>query len=187
MSVTVIVHKRTAGAESHLIVPESGLFGRVSERSVAVVTVKNVLAVRGTENVIKTVVVVVSNAHAAGPPQRVQTSFFCNVGKCAVPIVFIQSIRRPCGNSLQTSTRKHEQIHPPIIVEINESAAASSRLDDVLLRLFVPINHRSVQARFRGNIDEMGVEGATGGRCSRRGLGGMTSHTLLREQAIRGK
>jgi hypothetical protein len=33
----------------------------------------------------------------------------------------------------------------------------------------------------------MGVEGTPGGRSSRQGISGVTSHTLLREQPIRGK
>jgi hypothetical protein len=44
-----------------------------------------------------------------------------------------------------------------------------------------------VQACVSGNIDEMGVEGTPGGRTSRHGFGGVTSHTLLRQQSIRGQ
>jgi hypothetical protein len=44
-----------------------------------------------------------------------------------------------------------------------------------------------MQARVSGNVDEMGIERTPGRRSSRSGLGGVTSHSLLREQPIAGK
>ena len=76
---------------------------------------------------------------------------------------------------------------PAIVVGGNEGAAASRALDDVLFRFLVAINNGRVQARLSGDVDEMCVERAPGRRSSRRGLGRVTSHTLLREQPIHGK
>lgn len=43
-----------------------------------------------------------------------------------------------------------------------------------------------MQARFCGNINKMGVEGTSGRRTSRQGLGSVTTHALLRYQSMRG-
>src|SRR5579864_6821480 len=76
MSDAVIVHEGAACAEPYLIATQPGFFSDVSEGSVSVVAVQHVLPVCGEKNIVKAIIVVVSDAHSAGPPQRVQTSFF---------------------------------------------------------------------------------------------------------------
>ena len=108
-----------------MVAPKPGRFGYIRERSVAIVTVKDILPVGGAEDIIETVVVVVPNAYAAGPSERVQTGLLCDVRECAVPIVFVESICSAFGGSAKTSSRKDKQIHPPIVVVVDECAAAS--------------------------------------------------------------
>src|SRR5579872_4670022 len=66
VSITVIVQEGTARTEPQLIAPQSGLFGYIRKRSVVVVAIKDILPVRGEKNIVKTVVVVVPDADAAG-------------------------------------------------------------------------------------------------------------------------
>ena len=80
-----------------MVTPKPCRFGYIRERSVPIVTVKDILPVGGAEDIIETVVVVVTNAYAAGPSERVQTGLLCDVGECAVAIVFVESIGMPWG------------------------------------------------------------------------------------------
>src|SRR5215471_179766 len=67
VSIAVVINERAAGAKPWLIVPEPGRFGYVCESAVAVVAVKRVLPEICEENIVKSVVVVVSDANSGGP------------------------------------------------------------------------------------------------------------------------
>src|SRR5579862_4374230 len=103
-----------------MVTPKPRLFGYISECSVAVVAVEDILPVSRAEDIVKSVIVVVADADTAGPPNRVQTCFFRDVGKCAVAVVFVESICGAFGRSSKASAGKHQQIHPPIVVVIQE-------------------------------------------------------------------
>src|SRR5258708_152227 len=90
--IAIVVHEAASGPPALLIAQKAGCLRHISECSIAVVAVENVLSKPGTKDVIKTIVVIVANANSAGPSNRVQSRLFCYVRKCAVPVVLIQSI-----------------------------------------------------------------------------------------------
>src|ERR1700761_1775624 len=107
-----------------MVAPKPCGFGYIRERSVAIVTVKDILPVGGAEDIIETVVVIVPNAYAAGPPDGVQASLLCDVRECSVAVVFVESICGAFGGTAKTSSRKDKQIHPTIVVVVDECTSA---------------------------------------------------------------
>src|SRR5215469_12014311 len=178
VSIAVVVHEAAAGAKPWLVVRESGGFGHVGESSVAVVSIESVLPEIGAKDVVKAVVVVVAYTNPAGPADRVQAGFLGDIRERPVAVVLVQPIRRAFGSASQARAAENKQIHPPVIVIINERAAASGGFHDVLFDLFIAIAHRRVQSGGSGYIHEVSVERAPGQRGSRQGLGGMGRNAL---------
>src|SRR6267143_85174 len=145
----------------------------IDESSVAVIAIKRVLPKTGAKDIVKAVVVVVCNTDSTGPSKRTQACFYRNIGKCPVPVIHVQSIGRAFGSATQARAAQNKQIHPPIIVVINEGAAASGGLHDVLFDFCVAVDYRRAQARRSSDVHEMGVEGTPGSFGPRQGLGSM--------------
>src|ERR1700740_3563050 len=127
MPIAIVIHERAARAKPWLLVPEPSRFGHIRESSVAIVAVKRVLAEIGAKNIVKAVVVVVADANSACPPNRPQARFIRRIRKCSVSIILVQAVRCALRRASEPSPRQNEQIHPPVIVVINERAAASGR------------------------------------------------------------
>src|SRR6266446_5053708 len=178
MSVAVEIHESAAGSPSWLITPKPGRLGHIGESSVAVIAIKRVLPEIAAKNIVKAIIVVVSDADSTGPSKRTQPCFFCDIGKCPVPVILVQSIGRAFGSATQARAAQKKQIHPPIIVVINEGAAASGGLHDVFFDFCVAVDHRRMQARASSDVHEMGVEGASGSCGFWQGFGGVGRNTL---------
>src|SRR5215472_3656549 len=181
VSVAVVVYEAAAGSKSWLIVPKAGRLGHIGERSVAVIAVQAVLSKIGAKYVVKAVVVIVSDRDSTCPSEPVQTRFLRDIGECPVPVILVQPVRCALGSAREARTGENKQIHPPIIVIINEGAPASGGLQDVLFALFIAIDHRRVESRGGGHVHEVGVERAPGRRGSCQGLGGMRRNALSRQ------
>src|SRR5207253_2474454 len=108
--------------------------------SVAVIAVQRVLSKIGAKYVVKAVVVIVSDRDSTCPSEPVQTRFLRDIRECPVPVVLVQPIRRAVGGACEARAGENKQIHPPIIVIVNEGAPASGGLHDVLFALFIAID-----------------------------------------------
>ena len=181
VSVTVVVHEGAAGPKPLLIVPKASRLGHIGESSVAVIAVQRVLSKIGAKYVVKAVVVIVSDRDSTCPSEPVQTRFLRDIRECPVPVVLVQPIRRAVGGACEARAGENKQIHPPIIVIVNEGAPASGGLHDVLFALFIAIDHRRVESRGGGHVHEVGVERAPGRRRSCQGLGGMGRNALSQQ------
>ena len=94
MSIAVVIQEGAAGSKPLLIAPQPGRLGNIGESSVAVVAVKHVLPEIGAKDIVKAIVVVVSDADSAGPPEQAQPCLFSDIRKCPIPVILIQPIRR---------------------------------------------------------------------------------------------
>src|SRR5262249_3326701 len=146
-----------------------------------VVPVQLVLPEISTENVIKAVVVVVPNADAIGPTDRLQSRFLGNVGKSPVTIVFVEPVRRAGRSLFEASSRKQEKIHPTVVVVVNECAPAAIRLQDEFVDLLPTIDCRCVQSGLGSNVHKVCVEGTPRGSLSGHRFGSVPSHALAEE------
>src|SRR5579871_161732 len=142
MAVAVVVNKAATGAPSRLIVPEAGCLGHVGEGTIAVVSIKAVLAKGRAEDVFKAVVVVVSDANCRGPAHCFQAGLLCHVGKGPISIVLVQTAASFRGIARQASSGKQKDVDPSIVVVIDKGTAASCRFQDVLLGFDPTVDHR---------------------------------------------
>src|SRR6476660_6442959 len=107
MAVPVVVEKGTASAPAgRTFLPEPGLPGHVGECSISVVAIEPVLSEVGAENVVEAVVVIVGDAHPAGPACRFQACLLGYVGERAVAVVLIEPIGRFGRVTLQAGSRE---------------------------------------------------------------------------------
>src|ERR1700674_1918773 len=102
ISIAVIIHEGAARAKPLLIAPKPGGFCYIGESSVSVIAVKHVLPEIGAKDVVKAIVVVISDADSAGPSERPQLCFFRDTRKGPIPIVLIQPIRRALRSASET-------------------------------------------------------------------------------------
>src|SRR5947207_15987194 len=179
--VAIVVHKAATGAPALLLTPKPGLLGQIRESAIAVIAVENVLPEAGAENIVKAVVVIVTHTNATSPTNRVQPCFFCNVRESAVTIVFVETIGGAFRCALKTRARQNENVHPPVVVVVDERAATTSRLDKVLFLLHSAVDDGGVQSCRMRNINKTGMERTAGGRGSRQWLSSVCGKALRQE------
>ena len=162
MTVAVIVHECTSGSPSRgTRFQQTGLLGHICESSITVIFVKPIVTKISTENIFEAIVVVVANTNSVRPAGRRQSRFLCHVGERAIAIVLIEAVRCFRRITFQAGSGEDKNVHPSVIVVVDEGAPASVRLHDVFLRLHPAVNDRSVQARLPRYIGELRVEGTT--------------------------
>src|SRR5260370_7796973 len=96
----------------------------------------------------------------------------------AITIVFVKTIGGTIGCALKTSARQNENVHPAVIVVVDERAATTSRLDKILLLLRPAVDDRGTQPHILPNIHKTSMERATGSRGSRQCLSAVCAKPL---------
>src|SRR5580693_5863586 len=102
---------------------QSSFLSDIGECAVAVVAIELVLAVVGEVEILKAVIVIVADAHAARPAGIGQSGFFGDVGECAVAVVVIEAVAGAGRNAFEAAAAEDESVHPTIIVVVKEGAA----------------------------------------------------------------
>jgi len=120
------------------------LLGHVGKRTIAVVAVETILSKICAKDIIEAVVVIVAYTHTVGPTHRSESSLLRHIGEGSVAIVLIKAVRRFGRVALQSRAGKQKDIHPAIIVVVDERATAAVCFHDVFLGLDASINHRRV-------------------------------------------
>src|SRR4051812_2185173 len=151
MAVPVVVEKSTASAPAGWsLLPKPGFPGHVGECSISVVAIEPVLSEVGAEDVVKAVVVIVGDADSVCPACCFQAGLLGYIREGAIAVVLIEPIGRFGRVTLQARPREQENVHPAVIVVINEGAPATVCLQDVFLVFNPAIDDLRVQAsRFR--------------------------------------
>src|SRR5262249_31208531 len=90
IAVVIVINPGSAGAPTVAPSTNSGHGGHVMKFAIALI-VKEVVAVKaGDENVLKPVVIIVTNGHAHTKKADVQAGVRCNIGKMAVAVIAVQ-------------------------------------------------------------------------------------------------
>jgi len=91
LAVTIVIEKRGAGMKpgTELHAPDSSLVRDIRESAVAVIVIKDVLAVLGDEEIGETVVVVVAPDAAEAVAGAGDTSFFRDISERAIAVVAV--------------------------------------------------------------------------------------------------
>ena len=130
--VVVVIPKRRAGPPPPGIAHAS-LRGHVSERAIVVVMVENGTFKIGNIEIFPAVVVVVTYGHAESPPAMCQARLDRYIGEGAIVIVAIKLAGMALGRVqvLERRTVDQKNIHPAVVVIVEDSDAAAHRLHDV--------------------------------------------------------
>src|SRR5215469_9578388 len=142
VAVAIVVNESASGAPPLLLTPQSRASRYVREGSVAIVSIKNILAKVRTENVVEAVVVVIANANPRSPTLMVKTRFFRDISERSVAIVLIQSVGGAFGSTLEPGATEDKNVHPPVIVVVNEGATATRRLQNVFFGVHASVDYR---------------------------------------------
>src|SRR6266849_2010121 len=115
------------------------------------------MAPEAAEEIVPTVVVVISDAHAGLPPGAREPGFFGDVGKSAVAIIFeeMRSRRfsfRPLG--VQARSVGEINIEPAVLVVIEKREAAAFGFDDVAFVIDAAPHVWRIQSGFFGYVDK---------------------------------
>ncbi len=73
--------------------------GDIGECAVSVISVENILTIVSDENIVETVVIVVTDGDTAGPTGANKSGLLCDIGKGTITIIFVQSIGGAGGGS----------------------------------------------------------------------------------------
>src|SRR5581483_8867208 len=106
----------------------------------------------------ETVIVVVGDADPVGPADCSQPRVVGNVGEGAVTIVPVKAIGGLLWITFQTRAREQKDIHPSIVVVVDEGAATAIGLQNVFLRFDAAIDHRRAKPSLLGDIGETGIK-----------------------------
>jgi len=104
---------------------QSCLRCHIGKCAVAVIVVKPVVTVVGQEQIFKPVIIVVANAHPNCPTWVGEAGFGRDIGKAAVTIVVVEAVARAGRCSIKGSAAEEKQVHPAVIVVVDESATAA--------------------------------------------------------------
>src|SRR5579884_689394 len=169
-AVAIVIDKGAAGAEAGLRIPETRFFRDFRKCSVAIIAIKRVLRPTGDEDIFKAVVIEIADSYSIGVAGVKQTSILRDVGEGAVAIVFIEPVRGISGRIAPTRTGQDEEIHPAVVVVIDEGGPAAHGLDNVIGAVRMAGNNDFFQAGLRGDVGEARVKREAGRFAARSGL-----------------
>src|SRR5277367_5351274 len=132
-SVVIVVEPDCAGGPSGSC--NAGLFGYVSEGSVAVVAVENTSPVLGHIQVREAVAIVVADCDALPVTAPCNACFFSYVGEGSVTVVAVERVAQRGSRIVEVTLAAVDEIdvHPSVIVVVEECAASSGRFREVFL------------------------------------------------------
>src|SRR3954454_14991173 len=108
------------------------------------------------------VVIVVTRAHALSPARTSQPGFYRDIGKRAIPVVFVKAadgLRSFGVRCLESCAVHEEDVQPAIIVIIEKRDAAAGCLQQISIARLRAKNRLGVEASLPGHVDELHWQG----------------------------
>ncbi len=130
-SVAVVIHEGASAAEAGPGMKQTCFLSHVGEGAIAVVAIEAILAVVGEEEILEAVVVVVSDANALRPSDVDQAGLDGDVSERAVAVVLVEAVGGVGRSVLEAPATQDEDVHPSVVVVVEEGAAGRHGLDDV--------------------------------------------------------
>ena len=159
MTITIIVDKGAARAPSGFAaVAQACELRHVSECSIPIILIKNILAIIGNKDIFKAIVIVVRDGDCARPSTAHQARLLRNIAERAVSIIFIQPIRRARDGLAGARTAEHQNIQPAIIVIVEKGNSTADRLEDIFLLVNASIDGGGSKAGAGRHVGKMGQE-----------------------------
>src|SRR5206468_6307804 len=142
--------------------------------------VEDVMSPVGDEQILETVVVVVTDTHSAGPARFEQPRFLGDVCECAVAVVLIEAIARTFGSVRQANSRRDKDVEPAIVVVVQKCTAAACHLDDVVLAVNAAVDRNLTQTSSCRDVLEARAKRQSGKFSSRLDGGLACGHSLAK-------
>jgi hypothetical protein len=142
-------------------VKQAGFPGHIGEGAIAVVAIEAILAVIGEKEILEAVVVVVPNANALRPSDIDQARLDGDIRECAVAVVLVEAIGGAGWGVLKSPAAEDEDVHPSVVVVVEEGAAGCHGLDDIGEAVLLAAYSRLSQA---GSLCATSTKREKGGR-----------------------
>ena len=180
VAVLVVVQKRAARVPAQPVLLKPGFPGHFGKRPVPVVAEQRVLPVVADEKVVPAVVVVVAHAARLAPARAPQPRLQRHVGKRAVAVVLEQVADRllALGKPLQPPAIDQKNVHPVVLVVVEEGRAAAGRLQQIFVAVLAAKDRLHVEPGFLGHVHKLDAQRRAGHR-RRNSLGRRTCLCLV--------
>ncbi len=92
-----------------------------------------------------------------------KAGLFGDIAECAVAIIPVETVGSVgrVGSTVQPGAAKNQNIHPAIVVIVQECRAAAHGFQDVGLVVGLAVDHRGAQTGGLADVGESGVERQT--------------------------
>src|SRR5487761_356774 len=129
--VAIVINERTAGSPARRpVIPQAGLFCHIGETTVAVVAIERVLAPVRAKEILEAVIVVIAHANRRRPSYALKAGLDRHVRERAIAVVMIEAIRRSWRRAANAGSGEQKNVHPSVVVIVNECTATAVGLDD---------------------------------------------------------
>ncbi len=153
-AIVVVIEPDGAGGPSWR--GYAGFLGHIGKSAVAIVVVQDAFAVLRDVQVGEAVAIVVADCHALAVPAGCHSRLLGHVGERAIAIIAIERVAqgRIGIEEIALSAVDQVDVHPPVVVVVEESAARSGGLRQKSFRRVAIRMHPGNSAGGRGNLDE---------------------------------
>jgi hypothetical protein len=162
MSIPIIIYEGASGSPATFVLRkgEAGLFRDVGKRTIAVVAIKFILSKIRAEEIFESVVVIVAYADGVSPSNMVQTGFVSDISEGSITVIFVKTVGGTGRCPVEPFAGKKKDVHPSIIVVVNECTPAAISLKDVFFMVYSPVNDWRRQPGTFPDVDEMRIKRA---------------------------
>ena len=137
VAVTVVVYKTATGVPPSrwTVLLKAGLLRNIGERPVSVVVVKDDSTPISHDQIVISVVVIISDAAPLAPSRSKQSSFLRYVRKGPIAVIVKQKVRRLMlrRDALKSRPIHHKDVQPAIVVVIEKGNTTSRFLQEPAL------------------------------------------------------
>src|ERR1035437_4951106 len=157
VAVAIVVKKGASRVPPQTGLQETCLFGHLGKSAVTVIAEQRVLPVVAEEQVIPAVVVVIAYRAGLAPARVSETCLQSHIGKCAVAVILEKMTGGllPLGKALKPPAVYEKNIHPVVLVIVEESRAAAGSFQQIFVAVLAAKDGLHVESGLLGNVDEL--------------------------------
>lgn len=158
-SIAIIVNKDASRVPAPRIASDPCSFGQFGKGTIPVVMVKQILSVTGHEEIVPSIAVIITYAHALTPTRMRQSGSGGDVGESSIPVVVKQLVGRRAPRweaCINRGPVNQEKIGETVAIVINPCHAATGGLEQIPFAFGSSKGVTKVQVRLLADIDVIG-------------------------------
>ena len=154
--VAIVIHERAPTVPPLARSRHARFFAHIRKSSIAIIVIQQIFPEICHEQIVKSVVVVIPDAHALPPAGMHQPGFHRHIRKRPVAIILEQVRGRllPLRKSFQPPAIHEKNIQPPVVVVVVKRHAASGRFQQIFVLVLAAKNRLGVQPSFFRNVQK---------------------------------